>query len=93
MKTGEVLGFGLGFLIGYTAVKMDWGKKLKPLASTTVNTAGLLASDVKNVAVDTVKMSKCEIAWNENSKMARYASAEAYNNAHNTFIEKCMATA
>jgi len=90
MKTKDLLPFGIGFALGFIATRMNWGTKLKPLAKTTVDTAKTLVTDVKDVAVDTAKQAKCELAWAESTKMKRFASPADMEAQKATFMASCM---
>lgn len=90
MKTKDLVPFGIGFVLGFIATRMNWGTKLKPLAKTTVETAKTLVTDVKDVAVDTAKQAKCELSWNESTKMRKFSSQEAFDKAKAEFMATCM---
>jgi hypothetical protein len=50
-----------------------------------------LATDVKDVVVDTEKTAKCDLQWNEKSSTMRFASNEAREQAKAVFMKECLA--
>ena len=64
MKTKDVLLVVGGIALGYYASKMNWGKNtadaVSEVASGVVGTATGVVTDVKDVAVDTLKKAECE---------------------------------
>ena len=95
MTTKEVLLVVGGVALGYFASKMNWGKKtatgLGDVATGIKDTATGLVSDVKEVAVDSVKMAECEKKYVETASTMRFASSEAQDSFRKTFLADCMA--
>jgi len=95
MTTKEVLLLVGGVALGYFASKMNWGKNtanaVGNVATGIKDTATGVVADVKEVAVDTVKMAECEKKYVETSSTMRFASAEAQDSFRKTFLADCMA--
>ena len=89
MQTKDILLVVGGVALGYLASRMNWG-------SRTSRAVGDLAtgvvSDVKDVAVDTVKMADCEKKLVEKTMTMRFASAEAGAMFRKEFLANCMAS-
>lgn len=86
MKAKDILPFGIGFAIGFVAVRlMDKSTISKILGKTTK-----AAMDVKDAVVDTAKMTACEVKWAESTKMKKFPTGEAYETAKKTFMDNCM---
>jgi len=84
MTTKDVLLVLGGVAIGYYAYKMNWMKKTKMVVEEVV-------SEVKDVVVDTAKVSKCEIEFEEKASTMRFASKEARDEAKAVFMKECLA--
>jgi hypothetical protein len=89
MKTKDLLLVVGGVALGYLASRMNWGRR-------TSRAVGDLATgvvgDVKDVAVDTVKMAECEKKLSEATSTMRPASAEAGAMFRKEFLANCMAS-
>ncbi len=97
MTTKDVLLLVGGVALGYMASRMNWGMKtstgLGEVVTGVKDTATGLVSDVAEVAVDTVKMAKCEKEWVEKiGSVARFPSNEAMEQSKATYIKTCMAS-
>jgi hypothetical protein len=84
MTTKDVLLVVGGIAVGYFAYKMNFFKKAKMKVEE-------LATDVKDVVVDTEKTAKCDLQWNEKSSTMRFASNEAREQAKAVFMKECLA--
>ena len=80
---GVLLVLG-GVAIGYFAFKMNFMKKTKMVVEE-------IATDLKDVVVDTAKVSKCEIEFDEKASTMRFASKEAREEAKALFMKECLA--
>jgi hypothetical protein len=87
MKTNEILLFVGGVALGYLASTMNYGRR-------TAKAVGDLATgvvvDVQEVAVDTVKMAKCEKNLSE-ALMTVKLEAGAMDSFKKQFLADCMA--
>ena len=96
MKTKDVLLVVGGVALGYLASRMNWGSR----TATAVGDVGkgalgvgtAIVSDVKDVAVDTVKMADCEKKLVEQTMTMKLASPEAMANFRKEFLANCMAS-
>jgi len=89
MQTKDVLLLVGGVALGYLASRMNWGSR----TATAVGDLALgLPSDVKDVAVDTVKMAGCEKKLIEATSTMKFASAEAGALFRKNFLAECMAS-
>jgi len=50
-----------------------------------------IATDLKDVVVDTAKVSKCEIEFDEKASTMRFASKEAREESKAMFMKECLA--
>ena len=96
MKTKEILLVVGGVALGYLASRKNWGRRtataVGDVATGVKDTATGLVSDVKDVAVDTVKMADCEKKLVEATMTMRPASAEAGAMFRKEFLANCMAS-
>lgn len=96
MKTKNVLLVLGGVVLGYFASKMNWGKKTSTGVGQVLEgvkeTATGLVSDVKDVAVDSVKLASCEKKLAEATSTMRFASKEAQDSFKTNFLADCMAS-
>jgi hypothetical protein len=84
MKTKDVLLVLGGVAVGYFAYKMNWFQKTKMKVEE-------VASDVKDVVVDTEKVAKCEKEWVENvGSVSRFSSAEEGEKSKSAYVKDCM---
>jgi hypothetical protein len=84
MKTKDVLLVLGGVAIGYYAFKMNWMRKTKMVVEEVV-------SEVKDVVVDTAKVTKCEAEWNDTiGSTTRFASTEAREESKSAYVKDCM---
>jgi hypothetical protein len=84
MTAKDVLLVLGGVAIGYFAFKMNFMKKTKMVVEE-------IATDLKDVVVDTAKVSKCEIEFDEKASTMRFASKEAREEAKALFMKECLA--
>ena len=84
MTTKDVLLVLGGVAIGYFAFKMNFMKKTKMVVEE-------IATDLKDVVVDTAKVTKCEIEFDEKASTMRFASKEAREEAKALFMKECLA--
>lgn len=95
MTKKNVLLVGVGVVLGYFASRMNWGRKtanaVGNVATGVTGVATGIVSDVKDVAVDTVKMAECEKKLIEQTRTMRFSEGglEAYRKS---FMAECMAT-
>jgi len=89
MQTKDVLLVVGGVALGYLASRMNWGSRT---ATAVGDVATGVVSDVKEVAVDTVKMAECEKKLSEATSTMRPASAEAGAMFRKEFLANCMAS-
>jgi hypothetical protein len=96
MQTKDVLLVLGGVALGYFLVGMNFGKRtataVGDVATGVGDVATGLVADVKDVAVDTVKMADCEKKLIEVTSTMRFASAEAGANFRKDFMAQCMAS-
>jgi hypothetical protein len=96
MQTKDVLLVVGGIALGYLASRKNWGSRtataVGDVATGVKDTATGLVSDVKDVAVDTVKMADCEKKLVEATSTMRFASAQAGANFRKEFLANCMAS-
>jgi hypothetical protein len=84
MTAKDVLLVLGGVAIGYFAFKMNFMKKTKMVVEE-------IATDLKDVVVDTAKVTKCEIEFDEKASTIRFASKEAREEAKAVFMKECLA--
>jgi hypothetical protein len=84
MTAKDVLLVLGGVAIGYFAFKMNFMKKTKMVVEE-------IATDLKDVVVDTAKVTKCEIEFDEKASTMRFASKEAREEAKALFMKECLA--
>jgi len=88
MQTKDVLLLVGGVALGYLASRMNYGSR----TATAVGDLALgLPSDVKDVAVDTVKMAGCEKKLSE-ALMTVKLEAGAMESFKKNFLANCMAS-
>ena len=96
MTTKDVLLVVGGVALGYYASKMNLGGKTSSGVGKVLegvkDTATGLVSDVKDMAVDTVKMAECEAKLIEKTSTMRFASAKAGELFKKDFMANCMAS-
>jgi len=96
MKTKDVLLVVGGIALGYLASRKNWGSKtataVGDVGEKALGVGTAIVSDVKDVAVDTVKMADCEKKLVEATSTMRFASAEAGANFRKEFLANCMAS-
>lgn len=97
MTTKDVLLLVGGVALGYMASRMNWGKRtadaVGSVATGVTGVATGIVSDVKDVAVDTVKMAECESKWvSEIGSVAKFSSNQAMEQSKATYIKTCMAS-
>jgi len=84
MKTKDVLLVLGGVAVGYFAYKMNWMRKSKMKIEE-------IATDVKDVVVDTAKATKCEAEWNDKvASTTRFASQQAMEESKSAYLKDCM---
>jgi hypothetical protein len=95
MNTKDVLLVVGGVAIGYFASKMNWGGKTSTGVGEVLegvkDTATGLVTDVKDVAVDTVKLADCNVKLLEKTKTMRL-SQEAMVAFKKNYLAECMAS-
>jgi len=95
MKTKDVLLVVGGVALGYFASKMNLGRNtasgVGQIATGVKDTATGLVTDVKEVAVDTVKMTECEAKLIEQTKTMRLTQ-EGMEAFRTKFMAECMAS-
>lgn len=96
MKTKDVLLVVGGVALGYFASKMNWGGKTSTGVGEVLegvkDTATGLVTDVKDVAVDTVKLADCNVKLAQATSTMRFASAEAGDSFKKNYLAECMAS-
>ena len=96
MNTKDVLLVVGGVALGYFASKMNYGSRTATAVGDVVTGATGVATgvitDVKDVAVDTVKMAECQKKLNEATSTMRFASAEAGESFKQSFLTECMSS-
>jgi hypothetical protein len=94
MKTKDVLLVVGGVALGYYASKMNWGKNtadaVGEVASGVVGTATGVVTDVKDVAVDTIKKAECEKKWQDEIGKVSRLSAEAREKSKSEYVKTCL---
>ena len=88
MQTKDVLLVVGGVALGYLASRMNWGSRT---ATAVGDVATGVVLDVKDVAVDTVKMAECEKKLSE-ALMTVKLSAGAMDSFKKDFLANCMAS-
>ena len=88
MQTKDVLLVVGGVALGYLASRMNWGSRT---ATAVGDVATGVVLDVKDVAVDTVKMAECEKKLSEALKTVRL-EAGAMDSFKKDFLANCMAS-
>ena len=84
MTAKDVLLVLGGVAVGYYAFKMNWMKKTKMVVEEVV-------SEVKDVVVDTAKVTKCEAEWTEKvGSISRFASNEARDLSKSEYVKNCL---
>jgi hypothetical protein len=84
MTTKDVLLVLGGVAVGYFAYKMNWFQKSKMKIEE-------IATDVKDVVVDTAKVTKCEAEWNDKvASVTRFASQQAMEESKSAYLKDCM---
>ena len=95
MTTKDVLLVVGGVALGYFLSTKKFGQRTSTALGEVVtgvkDTATGLVSDVKEVAVDSVKMAECEKKYVETASTMRFASSEAQDSFRKTFLADCMA--
>jgi hypothetical protein len=97
MKTKDVLLIAGGVALGFLATRMSLGRKTANAVGNAVTGAtGVatgLVTDVKDIAVDAVKLAECEKKWStEIGSVSRFASAQAMEQSKADYIKKCSAS-
>lgn len=88
MQTKDVLLVVGGVALGYLASRMNWGSRT---ATALGDVATGVVGDVKDVAVDTVKMAECEKKLSE-ALMTVKLEAGAMDSFKKNFLANCMAS-
>jgi uncharacterized membrane protein len=88
MQTKDVLLVVGGVALGYLASRMNWGSRT---ATAVGDVATGVVLDVKDVAVDTVKMAECEKKLSE-ALMTVKLEAGAMDSFKKNFLANCMAS-
>ena len=88
MQTKDVLLVVGGVALGYLASRMNWGSRT---ATAVGDVATGVVLDVKDVAVDTVKMAECEKKLSE-ALMTVKLEAGAMDSFKKNFLTNCMAS-
>jgi hypothetical protein len=84
MKTKDVLLVLGGVAVGYYACRMNWMRKSKMKVEE-------IATDVKDVVVDTAKATKCEAEWNDKiGSVTRFATTEAMEQSKSAYVKDCL---
>jgi hypothetical protein len=84
MTTKDVLLVLGGVALGYYAFKMNFMKKTKMVV-------GEIVSEVKDVVVDTAKVTKCEAEWTEKvGSVSRFSSPEAMEKSKSDYVKDCL---
>jgi uncharacterized membrane protein len=89
MQTKDVLLLVVGVALGYLASRMNYGSRT---ATAVGDLATGVVDDVKEVAVDTVKMAECQKKLIETTSTMKFASAEAEAMFRKNFLAECMAS-
>jgi hypothetical protein len=88
MQTKDVLLVIVGVALGYLASRMNYGSRT---ATAVGDLATGVVDDVKEVAVDTVKMAECQKKLSEALMTVRLPSEEMATFKKN-FLAECMAS-
>ena len=88
MQTKDVLLVVGGVALGYLASRMNWGSRT---ATAVGDLATGVVGDVKDVAVDTVKMTECQKKLSEALTTVRL-EAGAMDSFKKNFLAECMAS-
>jgi hypothetical protein len=88
MQTKDVLLVVVGVALGYLASRMNYGSRT---AIAVGDLATGVVEDVKDVAVDTVKMAECQKKLSE-ALMTVKLPAGAMDSFKKDFLENCMAS-
>jgi len=95
MNTKDVLLVVGGVALGYYASKMNLGKNtatgVGEVLEGVKDTATGVVTDVKEVAVDTVKMAQCEAKLLEQTKTMRFAQG-GLEEFRKNFMTECMSS-
>jgi hypothetical protein len=84
MTAKDVLLVLGGVAVGYYAFKMNFMRKTKMVVSEIV-------SEVKDVVVDTAKVTKCEAEWTEKvGSISRFSSPEAMEKSKSDYVKDCL---
>jgi len=89
MNTKDVLLVLGGVAIGYLALKMNFGKRT---ITAVGDVATGIVADVKDVTIDSSKMSDCQKKLDVQTSTMRFASAEAGENFRKKYLAECMAS-
>jgi hypothetical protein len=88
MQTKDVLLLVVGVALGYLASRMNYGSRT---ATAVGDLATGVVDDVKEVAVDTVKMAECQKKLSE-ALMTVKLEAGAMDSFKKDFLANCMAS-
>jgi hypothetical protein len=88
MQTKDVLLVVVGVALGYLASRMNIGSRT---ATAVGDLATGVVDDVKDVAVDTVKMAECQKKLSE-ALMTVKLEAGAMDSFKKNFLAECMAS-
>jgi len=88
MQTKDVLLVVVGMALGYLASRMNYGSRT---ATAVGDLATGVVDDVKEVAVDTVKMTECQKKLSE-ALMTVKLEAGAMDSYKKNFLANCMAS-
>ena len=88
MQTKDVLLVVVGVALGYLASRMNYGRRT---AQAVGDVATGVVDDVKEVAVDTVKMAECQKKLSE-ALMTVKLEAGAMDSFKKDFLANCMAS-
>jgi hypothetical protein len=88
MQTKDVLLVVVGVALGYLASRMNYGSRT---ATAVGDLATGVVDDVKEVAVDTVKMAECQKKLSE-ALMTVKLEAGAMDSFKKDFLANCMAS-
>jgi hypothetical protein len=93
MQTKDVLLVVGGVALGYLASRMNWGSRtataVGDVGKGALGVATAIVTDVKDVAVDTVKMAQCEKNLSE-ALMTVKIDAESMESFKKNFLAECM---
>ena len=88
MQTKDILLVVVGMALGYLASRMNYGSRT---ATAVGDLATGVVEDVKEVAVDTVKMAECQKKLSE-ALMTVKLPAGAMESFKKDFLAECMAS-